>query len=939
MNYIFTSKLFLIYAIFTFSYFFKMERKIHYFIVTLFLVFQLQAQDILPFVENFSKSNYLGDNQVWSVTQGTDNAMYFANNHYFLRYNGVKFEKYALPNKTIIRSVFSDGDKIYSGSYNEIGFWKRVSGKMVYYSLSKNQNIFKKELINEEIWKIFKHNNQIYFQSFNELFVYDGKSIKRLHVPAQISYCFSVGNTIFVASINKGIYVLENEKFVVQKQWNILQNTIVHAIERRKNSTYIFTKTNGIFVDTNGSLKPWNLSELNTLFKTEIINTARFIDDDRVAIGTAFSGLYIVNIKNGSYINVNRKNSLLNNSVLSIGFDTENDLWLGMDNGISHIEINSPFSIYSDNTGVLGSVYSVLPFENGFLLGTNHGVFTYKNKNITFMEGSQGQVWQINKIDNQYFIGHNDGTFAIKNTVFSKLNAVTGGWKLLKNNYSNHYFQANYAGIIVYEDEHLLKYKKIEGLTKPIKNIAQINKNELWAVDSYKGLYRIELDADLNAVKVTNITETNGLKEDYNVKLFQFKNEIFFYINNNWYKYNAISNKLELFELFGKNFKNIADIIPIDDTQFLIVKNDLLYLIKNTAEHFYWELIPKKYYEGKIVNEDTKVIKNGTQLIINLDDGFLAIAPQKSIKNNYNVNIEGFYNKELISNETQIKHNQSIEIHVISDYFGFKEKNVFYKLNNSKEYSSVTDGLIQLNNLSYGTQTITVYYLHENQYTEIGTYSFKVQKPWYFSLWMMLIYILLLGTMFFLYYKWNKIRYQEKIKLKEEELKHQKQILQLEMDAESKLKIQEYEKHILEIQVQTKASEVAGKSLSIAKQTEMIESIQNILDSEKNINSIKTKIEKVIKINSLNKNEWKSFENNLFKSNEDFVKILTTNYKNLSSKDIKLCIYLKMNLSSKEIAPLMNISYRGVEIHRYRLRKKIEVDQQVNLNLFMNNIK
>ena len=77
------------------------------------------------FVENFTKSNYNGDNQVWSIAQGSDNAFYFANNHYLLRYNGVRWEKYSLPNKTIIRSVFTDDDKIYSGSYNEFGYWKR----------------------------------------------------------------------------------------------------------------------------------------------------------------------------------------------------------------------------------------------------------------------------------------------------------------------------------------------------------------------------------------------------------------------------------------------------------------------------------------------------------------------------------------------------------------------------------------------------------------------------------------------------------------------------------------------------------------------------------------------------------------------------------------------------------------------------------------------
>ena len=53
------------------------------------------------------------------------------------------------------------------------------------------------------------------------------------------------------------------------------------------------------------------------------------------------------------------------------------------------------------------------------------------------------------------------------------------------------------------------------------------------------------------------------------------------------------------------------------------------------------------------------------------------------------------------------------------------------------------------------------------------------------------------------------------------------------------------------------------------------------------------------------------------------------------SKDIKLCVYLKMNLSSKEIAPMMNISFRGVELHRYRLRKKLNLIQDENLSKFL----
>ena len=126
------------------------------------------GQDVLPFIENYSKQDYKGDNQIWSLTQGTDNALYFANNRFLLRYNGVKWEKYTLPHNTVIRSVFAYEDKIFSGSYNEFGYWKREKGKMNYYSLAP-ANFFEKDR-SEEVWKVFEWHGNIYFQTFNEIY-------------------------------------------------------------------------------------------------------------------------------------------------------------------------------------------------------------------------------------------------------------------------------------------------------------------------------------------------------------------------------------------------------------------------------------------------------------------------------------------------------------------------------------------------------------------------------------------------------------------------------------------------------------------------------------------------------------------------------------------------------------------------------------------------
>ncbi len=905
--------------------------KIYLFLSITFASF---SQELLPFVENFTKSQYNGDNQVWSNCQGQDNAMYFANNHYFLRYNGVKWEKYTLPNKTIIRSVFSDYDRIYSGSYNEIGYWKRIDGKMIYFSLSANKSLFRNDFANEEIWKIFKFQDKIYFQSFNAIFVYDFKKITKLKVPSLISYCFPIDKKLYVATVNHGIFLLENITFKKVDSWNEISQNIIHAIDVFEDKTYIFTKRNGIYVDTNGVLTKWNNSQLNEKLKLELINTAKIINQ-KLVVGTASNGLYIINLKDNSYINLNRNNSLKNNSVLNISTDLENDLWLGLDNGLCHIEISSPYTIFSDNSGILGSVYSIAVNENGFLLGSNHGIFNYQNKKLNFINGSEGQVWHIDNVNNKFIIGHNDGTFIFQNNNFSKINSESGGWKLLKSNFNDNYFHSNYSGILIYNSENFLEFKKVIGLTKPIRNIASNKKNEIWAVDSYKSLYRILLNDNQDVLKIENISEKNGIKNDFNVKLFNFKNEILFYCQNTWYKYNSISDKLDVEKQFNSVFKNISDIISIDDSRFLVLKEGIFYVINQNNDSFNWEIIPKKYYEGKIINQDTKVVIQNNKLIINLDDGFFTYQPKTENLKFQKIIVEGFYDFNLINENTKINHNKSIQLNVISDFYGFNHQNVFYKLNNSEEFLPIYNGIILLNNLSSGNQLVTIFSKNQNKIIEVAKYKFNVANPWYFSIWMILLYLIVIFGSFYLYYKWNKIRYIEKIKLKEEELKHQKEILKLELEAESKLKIQELDKHILEIQIQKKASEVAGKSLSIAKQSEMIDNIEMILSNEDDINRVKSEIKKSIKINAINKHEWEIFESNLNQVNDEFIIKLNKKYPKLTSKDIKLCIYLKMNLSSKEIAPLMNITFRGVELHRYRLRKKLEINQDENLNKLM----
>jgi DNA-binding CsgD family transcriptional regulator len=889
---------------------------------------------LLPFVENYNKSNYQGDNQIWNVAQGNDDAMYFANNHYLLRYDGVKWDKNTLPNKTIIRSIMVDGDKIYSGSYKEFGYWFRKEGKMYYVSISSRKNVFD-DKENEEIWKIFKFNNRIYFQSFNEIFIYDGKTIKKTKLPFLISYCFIIDNQLLIASVEKGVFRMNNSKIEKIKGWDVLKNNVIHAIEKRKNKTYIFTKKNGVYVEENGVLSSWK-NPLNETLKAANINVAKFVKNNKLVIGTASKGVYVFDLNANAYKNINRNNVLMNNSVLSIGLDKENDLWLGLDNGIAHIEVNSPISIFYDNSGVLGSVYSVATTDKGYLMASNHGVFKYENNQFLSVPNMQGQAWNISKINNKYLIGHNEGTLIYENGVYSKLNDRNGGWNLTKSNINNSYLQATYSGVTIYNDVNDLTRKiDVKGLLKPIKYVAQNKRNEIWAADNYRGLYRIQLNDSYETVYVENVTQRNKIANDFGVKIFEFRSEILFLIHNSWYTYNSITNQLELNQLFNSNFKNISDIVAIDDSHFIVLKDGLLYPIYANANKFVWNSIQEKYYKGKIINDNLKIFKNKDNYLLNLDDGFISLKLKYDNKQSTTIKIEAFNDTNLVKNNSKINYNSELKINVISGIFGATKPNLFYKIDNGKDFIAIKGGLIVLNNLSNGTHFVTIYNHDGLNYSKISNFEFTVAKPWYFSFWMILVYLIAVGLILYLYYKWNKIKYIQKLKFQEEELKHQKKILEIELKAENELNIQEYEKHILELELQSKSSEVAGKSLSIAKQSEMIENIQGILDSETDFNKLKSEIKKAIKINAVNKHEWETFETNLNQIHNEFIINLTKKYPSLTSKDIKLCIYLKMNLSSKEIAPMMNISFRGVELHRYRLRKKLNLVQDENLSKFL----
>jgi len=200
-------------------------------------------------------------------------------------------------------------------------------------------------------------------------------------------------------------------------------------------------------------------------------------------------------------------------------------------------------------------------------------------------------------------------------------------------------------------------------------------------------------------------------------------------------------------------------------------------------------------------------------------------------------------------------------------------------------------------------------------------WSFYINPPWYFTKLAKVIYLALIASLIAL------IRYFYKKRLRQQTRK-------VKIEKERELIKVRNEK--LEAEIMHKSKELANTTFSIIKKNELLLEIRKMLMYQrKQTTSIQAPkqsgIIRLLDKNISNEDDWKIFESNFEQAHEEFLKRIREKFPELTPSDLKLCAYLRMNLSSKKIALLLGITIRGVENHRYRLRKKVGLEHDSNL--------
>lgn len=929
-----------------------------------------------PDIKNYKRTDYQSGTQNWDIDQDKNGNVYFANNNGLLQFDGSTWRNYNMPLMSSIRSIKIDTvtGRIYVGGYNEFGYFMSAdNGRLMYKSLL-GRITDTTSVKSDFIWKIHIYEGKIIFQHFKGAYIYKDDKVTVLDAPNRFQFSFIVNDILYFQDDVEGIMEYRDGKLLPLEGTTDLNNTEVWGMfSMPGNKLLIATLNNGLFVFENGKMTPW-ATEANAFVKKNNSLGGVSINDSLIVLNTIQEGIVISN-KNGEIKQqVNVKQGLLNNTVLASFVDDHKNLWLGLDNGISFINENSPFTYFGPSYN-LGTVYASIVHNDFLYAATNQGVFCHKmngtsfKEDFTLVEGAAAQSWNIQVIGNELICANNNGALVIEgNRVIKRLDhRGYYGFKEVPGP-SKFVIGSGYGGLALFEktDDGLAFRNQITGFDQP-SNFFEVDDSFVW-VKKGRHLYRLTPSRDYtNFETVKNISR---LTEDSDgvESIQKLDGEIYFQANNRFYTYlkahDVFFEDKPLSDLFH-NTSKVSMLIKDKQGNLWYSDNYSMGVLKYNGENDY-ENVRSKFsiLTGNFVSNYFSINAVDSQnVFIGSTDGLIHYNPMFSEEHmeRPKVFIRSFsFAKDTIvqANPQTRKHDFRIPYSSNNIRFTFSSPafvnpgNVTYSyqlepfdevwsnwsISTVKEYTNLREGdyimKVRVKN-SFDVQS------------DETRLAFTIYPPWYrhYLAYISYILIFILGLYLLsirIKMKLRKDKYYQTIEQRKIYLEKESRIRREQYELEKQ--IEKLNREQLQTKLLAKDKELVNNSLQVAKKNRVLNGIISKLknmdvDSMNQVTKDQfIALKKSILKETRADKSWKDLEKHIKNIHFEFLKRLQEKYPDITPGELNLSTYLLINLSTKEIAEIMNISKKGVELARYRLRRKLGLGRKESLTAFLMNI-
>lgn len=599
--------------------------------------------------------------------------------------------------------------------------------------------------------------------------------------------------------------------------------------------------------------------ESNRILADAKVMSIAVFSPDRLLVGTTSGGLFITDVNGRIIHDAKQEMKTGDATVLSLAVDMNGDIWLGMEAGVGRIDIHSN-AYYLENSH-LGRVRGVLRLNDGQLLvGSNKGAFICKGNDLTQIPGTTGSVWSVSSFDGVPYIAHDQGLFALD----GKHNAIP-----------------IYKGV---------------GVMSIVRSNSQ---QDLFICGTYNGLALFRKEGNRLSFQST-ISNYTGF-----CRYIFMDRQDYLWIRDSHKGFIRLSLDASYTRVTGR--KDFRLVQSEDDRLFAIQPQDSLLLCRNREAYRVdpesEDLVPSAFGDEILADFGKRYgmppeDRNASGPFF-LGDGCYATGHLGAIRFCYGGNEiqESLYVSQvemlgadkrkdvrLSGSRQSVPFNMNtVLIHLAGNISG---RDIEYRIDQEPDsWKAVRFGSpVQISALPFGN--------HDIEFRIPGAMSvdcrvrLRILPPWYLSVWAIGAYILLL-----IGFIWGIREYN----IRQARKKQEQDRIKADLKAKSK--------------------ELANISFNNAKRNRQLNEIKSMLTDRKTVALIDTYL--------ADESDWEKSEEYFNVIYDGLLEKLKSTYPGISKTDMKICVYTKLNLSTKEIADIMNISVRSVEMARYRLRKRL----------------
>lgn len=935
-----------------------------------------------PEVRTFSRNQYGGGSQNWAMASDSKKRLYVANNEGVLVLNGKQWQLFPVPNKTIIRSIsFGPGGNLFVGAQDELGYFSSDKVGRLRYSSLKHL-VAESEQKFPDVWQIKTTETDVFFRTNKVIFQYVNQTI--------VSH--KTSSTWLSIHRHQGKIIAHEQANGLKEwsggQWQILIEkeklpvgfAISDLIDWRGDTSLVSTEKNGLYLFASNHLIPFSISGKGIQNDQHFTSIAP-LDNHSFLVGTYFNGLYRISNSGKVLGSISDKNGLRNNTIRCLYSDSLNAVWIGLDNGIAYYEPLEAIRHILPETFKNGVGYSVARYNNELYFALSTGIQYLPTKSAMDL-GSitespipiiKGLSWKVIPYGDQLLAGRDDGFWTIKNHKATPIDQRTGFWtcQILPGKVSDFLVAGNYLGLHFFSSEkgRLIDKGKLKDFSESCRYL-EVDHGRIWVSHPYRGVFRI----DPATGTYEFFKQRDGLPADLNNHVFSIKGKVLFATSKGIYEFDSANKKMKKSKWLEPVFGELPIRFLKEDSEGNIwfVQEKMVGVVDFKSGK------PVLHYIPELKNKISSGFENifpidNRNLFIGSDEGFyhlnfekyrerikpfsVYLTQIKTIGGEDSVVFGGFQFGPNISEAkpefpyrlNSLQFSFAASIFDLSDnlefsYYleGFDKNWSPWSAKSDKDYTNLPDGKFTFKLKARRGPS------HESS---VFSFTFVVNPPFYQTIWAWLLYGLIFIGFLYAVLKFQAKRYRrrQEARLLEDQKRFEEE--QREMAYQHQLELEQTEKELIKLQneklegeIEHKNAELASATMNLVQKKEFILKLKGELQQLQKTNKVaddQPELKKLLKTLSeeekLNK-EWDHFAQHFDSVYGDFLTTLKCKFPALKPHELQLCAYLRMNLSSKEIAPLMSISVRGVEIGRYRLRKKLNLSTEENLAQFLMDI-